>query len=148
MKLITLILFSTSLLAQAMPVQKLTPGAVRTSDRHSICTTRTGSIRNVSASLKRKVFAEYGIQCVKCGQLYEVDHLISLEIGGNNDIANLWPQPYKVPGAHQKDVLENKLHAMICDGAIEPKAAQRAIADNWFTAYQKYVRPSDRKLGR
>jgi hypothetical protein len=127
----------------------LTPGQVRTTNKAAICGTRTGTIRNVTEATKRKVFVEYGISCGKtCDKLFEVDHLISLEIGGTNDITNLWPQPYAIPGAHQKDVLENALHKKICSGAITPQDAQKAISQDWYSAYQKYVKPSDAKLGR
>jgi len=128
----------------------ITPGAVRTTDKAAICNTRTGILRHVTASDHRKVFALYKIPCgEKCGQRYEVDHLISLEIGGTNDITNLWPQPYEPkPGAHEKDVLENKLHKMICDGEISPVDAQKAIATDWYKAYQRYVKKADSRLGR
>src|SRR5271157_786565 len=53
---------------------------------------RTGTIRHVTLGMKKQVFALYGIK--KNFGSYEVDHLISLEIGGANDVRNLWPQPY------------------------------------------------------
>lgn len=131
------------------PQSALTPGNVRTTNVKDICNTRTLSLRSVSLKTKKSVFEEYGIHCGdQCGKLYEVDHLISLEIGGTNDLKNLWPQPYAEPGAHQKDVLENKLHALICAGTLTPIQAQKAIASDWWAAYQKYVTPKDRKLGR
>jgi len=103
----------------------------------------------VPAAVHRQVFKEYHINCGKqCGQLYEVDHLVSLEIGGANDLANLWPQPYSHPGAHEKDVLENKLHKMICDGDITPNVAQLIITADWWKAYKKYVSKKDVKLPR
>lgn len=72
---------------------------------------------------------------------HEQDHLISLEIGGApNAEANLWPEPYNSPeGARVKDVVENKLHSLVCEHAISLATAQRAIASNWWTAYQTYV---------
>jgi len=144
-----LLLFSALAVAQAIPNPQLTPGAVRTDNRQEICATRTLGLRHVSASLKHRVYAEYGLRCgARCGQLYEVDHLISLEIGGSNDLRNLWPQPYKPIGARQKDVLENKLHKMICDRTITVERAQQEIAGNWYAAYKKYVRPPDARLGR
>ena len=75
---------------------------------------------------------------------YEQDHLISLELGGAPSApANLWPEPYKAPeGARVKDVVENKLHALVCDGTIPLETAQRAIARNWWIAYQTYVGPA------
>ena len=72
---------------------------------------------------------------------YEEDHLISLELGGAPSAeANLWPEPYNAPeGARVKDQVENKLHTLICGGTITLATAQRAIANNWWVAYQTYV---------
>jgi hypothetical protein len=72
---------------------------------------------------------------------YEEDHLISLELGGAPSAeANLWPEPYNAPeGARVKDQVENKLHTLICGGTITLATAQRAIASNWWIAYQTYV---------
>ena len=72
---------------------------------------------------------------------YEEDHLISLELGGAPSTeANLWPQPYNAPeGAKVKDQVENKLRTLICGGTITLATAQRAIASNWWIAYQTYV---------
>jgi hypothetical protein len=72
---------------------------------------------------------------------YEEDHLISLELGGSpRSQLNLWPEPYfTTDGAQLKDQIENKLHALVCDGALSLTAAQQAIATNWFTAYQTYI---------
>src|SRR5262249_28241155 len=86
-------------------------------------------------------YAAYGITSHQPRE-YEVDHLISLELGGSNSIKNLWPQSYLTQpyNAHVKDVLENKLHKMVCDGTIDLRTAQREIATNWIEAYRKYVR--------
>ena len=75
---------------------------------------------------------------------YEEDHLISLEIGGApSDPTNLWPEPYNSPeGARVKDVVESKLHKLVCRHAITLATAQRAIATNWWSAYQAYVGPA------
>jgi Protein of unknown function (DUF3761)/Protein of unknown function (DUF2510) len=71
---------------------------------------------------------------------YEEDHLISLELGGSpSSPSNLWPEPYNTTeGARVKDAVENKLHALVCEHTISLATAQRAIAANWWTAYQKY----------
>ena len=72
---------------------------------------------------------------------YEEDHLISLELGGSpTSELNLWPEPYATTdGAHLKDRVENRLHTLVCDGALGLAAAQHAIASNWYTAYLTYV---------
>ena len=48
-------------------------------------------VRNVPESVKKQAYAEYGITLHQPKE-YEVDHLISLELGGSNSLKNLWPQ--------------------------------------------------------
>ncbi len=115
-----------------------TPGAIfphATVDQ--ICTPGySSSVRNVPQSEKDEVYAEYGITSHEPGQ-YEVDHLISLELGGSNDIANLWPEPADPPpGFHEKDKVENYLHDQVCSGKISLQLAQYQIATNWLAVYQ------------
>jgi hypothetical protein len=94
-------------------------------------------VRNVPESEKRQVYAEYGIYSHTAGQ-YEVDHYVSLELGGSNDIANLWPEAASPkPGFHEKDRVENYLHDQVCSGAISLRQAQTEIATNWLAAYNK-----------
>ena len=93
------------------------------------------SVRNVPTSEKNQAYAEYGIASHSPGQ-YEVDHLVSLELGGSNDISNLWPEAaYPTPGFHQKDSVENKLHDEVCAGTISLSQAQQQIATNWLAVY-------------
>jgi len=93
------------------------------------------SVRNVTDSVKNKVYAEYGIASHQPGQ-YEVDHFVSLELGGSNDISNLWPEPAKpTPGFHEKDKVENYLHDQVCSGAMTLLQAQVQIATNWLEVY-------------
>ena len=97
-------------------------------------TFRTRDERRVTAAMRRQVCTLYDV--VPCDRHVEVDHLISLELGGANDIQNLWPQPYAPsPGARQKDVLENWLHKQVCAGMMSLEAAQQAIATNWYALY-------------
>lgn len=126
-----------------------TPGDVRTTDKVSICTTSTKTLRKVSSATHKMAFKLYGITnktgwCNHTGTPVgcEVDHLISLELGGTNDIKNLWPQPYGGIkwNAKVKDKLENRLHKLICDGTITPAVAQHAISHDWIAAYQKYMK--------
>lgn len=123
-----------------MPNPKLTPGAVLTTDKDKICEKGYAqTVRHVPESEKKKVYSSYGIRSHKPGE-YEVDHLISLELGGSNDQKNLWPQPYSGNwNAHQKDALENKLHQMVCEGLINIEEAQKEISTNWVAAYEKYI---------
>ncbi len=84
---------------------------------------------------------------------YEEDHLISLELGGSPTAEeNLWPEPYDIQiaipsatssssfeyvpaGAHEKDKVENYLHAQVCAGKISLADAQHEIATEWYDVY-------------
>lgn len=89
------------------------------------------SVRDVPQSEKDRVFAEYGVSSHPPGS-YEVDHLVSLELGGSNDLKNLWPEAaLPKPGFHEKDSVENFLHSQVCSGKMALKQAQTAIATNW-----------------
>jgi hypothetical protein len=44
--------------------------------------------------------------------------------------------------ARVKDRLEDRLHALVVNGKLDLKTAQREIATDWIAAYKKYVGPS------
>jgi hypothetical protein len=122
-----------------LPDSACTPGALlSTGTKDAICQSGyAGSVRNVPDSEKNQVYAEYGITSHLPGQ-YEVDHLVSLELGGSNEIANLWPEAATPkPGFHEKDKVENYLHDQVCSGAITLKEAQIEIATNWLAVYNR-----------
>ena len=121
-----------------LPDSACTPGAIfTTATQAKICQSGyASSVRNVPTSEKNDVYAEYGIASHSPGQ-YEVDHLVSLELGGSNDIANLWPElASPTPGFHQKDQVENYLHDQVCLGTITLAAAQQEIATDWLAVYK------------
>jgi hypothetical protein len=116
-----------------LPDSECTPGAVFPDvTRDQVCTSGySATVRDVPDSEKKQVYAEYGIASHFTGQ-YEVDHLISLELGGSNDISNLWPEAAEPrPGFHEKDQVENFLHREVCQGLISLLNAQDIIAHNW-----------------
>lgn len=121
-----------------LPDPVLTPGKVRPATRGEVCTPgSSAAARHVSVAVKRQVYAMYGAR-PKPGVCCEADHLISLELGGSNDIENLWPQPYAPrPGAYEKDALENFLHRAVCGGAMSLGEAQHAIATDWYAAWKR-----------
>ncbi len=83
------------------------------------------------AAGKRRVYREYGAR-PRPGVCCEVDHLVSLELGGSNALANLWPQPYMPPpGAHEKDLLEDYLHREVCAGMLPLGVAQAELRQDW-----------------
>ena len=118
------------------PDPACTPGDILTVTKDDICTPGYSSgVRNVPESVKNQVYAEYGIPSHNPGQ-YEVDHFVSLELGGSNDISNLWPEPASPkPGFHEKDKVENYLHDQVCSGAMTLGEAQLKIATNWLEVY-------------
>jgi hypothetical protein len=124
----------------ARPNPALTPGARTSATADQLCDSsfHASSARHVTAAMKRKVCTEYGIKGPCPDHRYEVDHLIPLELGGSNDLSNLWPEPYEPrPGAHEKDKLETWLHRRVCSGVLKLTAAQHEIATDWFEAYQR-----------
>ena len=71
-------------------------------------------------------------------ELFEVDHLIPLELGGDNSIANLWPEAAEpTPGFHEKDRVENYLHRRVCEGAMSLADAQRQVATDWVRVWRQ-----------
>ena len=122
-----------------LPDSVLTPGIFdSTATVDMICQKGySATVRHVTDKQKDEVFKEYNIE--RSGN-YEVDHLISLELGGSNDTRNLWPESYSgIWGARVKDVLENRLHTLVCDGKVSLREAQYDISHNWIKAYCKYM---------
>ena len=62
----------------------------------------------------------------------EIDHLISRELGGADEINNLWPQAYGTSpwNAVLKDTLENRLHKELCAGKISLKKARDLLVNH------------------
>jgi hypothetical protein len=122
------------------PDLRLTPGATVPVTEGEICgTSAEKMIPAVPVSLKRKVFEEYGVTPPR-PDAYEVDYLITPELGGATDLRNLWPEPYQdtVWNAHVKDQLEDRLHRMVCRGDVDLATAQHDISTDWIAAYRKY----------
>src|SRR6185503_21043942 len=91
-----------------LPNPDLTPGKVLTTDAATICKPGYAqTVRHTPGSVKAERYRTYGIRKHGPGD-YEIDHLISLELGGADVAANLWPQSYHTSpwNAHVKDRLE------------------------------------------
>jgi hypothetical protein len=127
-----------------VPDPARTPGDTLEVTAADICVPGyTKKVRNVPVAVKRQVYASYGIRTHEPGE-YEIDHLISLELGGSNSIRNLWPESHRTSpwNAHVKDALENELHRRVCNGTLDLSKAQRIIAQNWVMGYRMYVHPN------
>jgi hypothetical protein len=122
----------------ALPDPACTPGAVMTKDIDIICHHATRARRHVEASVHKLAFAEYGYGFPQPMGTFEVDHLIPLELGGDNTIENIWAEPASpTPGFHQKDRVESYLHKQVCSGAMTLDAAQKIIATDWVSVWKK-----------
>gem|GEM_PF-1367352 len=123
------------------PDPRLTPGDTLPVSTEDICVAGySRKVRNVPAEVRREVYARYGVPSHRPGE-YELDHLISLELGGSNSVRNLWPESHWTTpwNARVKDRLENRLHRDVCDGRLDLHTAQRAIATDWIAAYGQYM---------
>ncbi len=133
-----------------LPDPALTPGAVRAGlSEATICKTKWGTdARHVSTAMKAQVFQSYGLSgnndpaCVrdKSGRRCEIDHLISRELGGADEVKNLWPEPYGTTpwNAVRKDRVENRLHKEVCAGNISLAEARKEIRTDWRVPYKRY----------
>lgn len=120
------------------PLSRFTPGDIFSGvTEKEVCVTGYSSkVRSVPLSVKKEVFAEYGLNFPPPRGEYEVDHFISLELGGSNDSKNLWPESaMPVPGFREKNRVENYLHKEVCDGKLSLKAAQEEIRNDWYRVY-------------
>jgi hypothetical protein len=94
----------------------------------------------------------------------EIDHVISLEMGGADDILNLWPQPFQsvTAGAHDKDRIENMTKEELCEiyernpeegeeflalmqraisGGHDPEGNVPETTVTWYDIFVEAVRP-------
>ena len=100
--------------------------------------------RLVTPAMKRAAYAAYGLvnhQGICVGKRgCEIDHLVPIEVGGANDPANLWPQPFVGTwNASRKDRLENRLHALVCSGTVSLEDAQHEIATDWISSFKARI---------
>jgi hypothetical protein len=123
------------------PDLRLTPGATVPVTAQDVCGTAAATTAPVvPVSLVQKVFQAYGVTPPRQPGAYEVDYLITPELGGSTDIRNLWPEPYRntLWNARVKDQLEDRLHQMVCHGDLDLATAQHDISTDWIAAYRKY----------
>lgn len=142
----------------------------------------TESVRpadSVTEKIKTEAMKAYGF--TDAANHYELDHLLSLQNGGCPDcIENLWPEAYGdhkhsmtqnqrvlwnkrhpgstavLPGAVEKDVVENHIHDEICFGipnakmsnyakeyppalSITLKRGQEILARDWYECYRNML---------
>lgn len=152
MKIYAVALFCLPLFAQhdMLPDPKLTPGATdakvtQANIQDTICKDGyTKTVRNVTEAEKKMVMERYGLPLSDLSKL-EIDHFVSLELGGSNYVTNLWPQYYEPSkgqkdylGAREKDVVETNLAHRVCKGEIKLKMAVEIISSHkWIAEYYR-----------
>lgn len=122
------------------PDHECTPGAVFPDATKEIVCVKgyTKTVRYVTVSTKKKIYASYGIPYPPLRGTYEADHLIPLALGGSNEVANLFPEAGSpTPGFKEKDLVENYLYKEVCAGRIELADAQKQIANDWLAVYNE-----------
>lgn len=127
--------------ADLYPDPSLTPGDVFPNvTAKEVCVSGySSSVRSVSSDEKQQIAARYGY--IGASSDVEYDHFISLELGGSNALTNLWPERYVTAdapgqiGAHEKDKVENALHAAVCRGDMTLQQAQDRIRTDWYAYF-------------
>lgn len=123
----------------ALPIASLTPGATWNLTLDEICSPAGRDEGEVPSAIRLEVLRAYRMEQVPAHD-YELDYLITPELGGAPTAANLWPQRYASSAwnAHVKDELEQLLAKSVCGGMVPLRTAQREIAADWIAAYKKY----------
>ena len=138
----------------SLPDPRCTPGAVNPTLTISVLKNKDFSTgpcvrdKATSADAKNLTYAWYGIarppNNTGQNQVCEKDHLISLELGGADTLANIWPQcgpdqtTLNARYFKRKDMVENYLAAQVRSGALTLDQAQHGIASDWT----QYVVPA------
>jgi len=129
-----------------LPDPKCTPGSINPTVTLAVLqsgTFKTPCERNraTSAAQKATTYPAYGVpppgDNTGANQTCELDHLVSLELGGADTLDNIWPQ-CGPPGVTLptryfkiKDGVENYLAVKVRAGEITLADAQHGIATDW-----------------
>ncbi len=141
-----------------VPDPKCTPGAVNPTLTLPVLTDadfKTGCVRDQATSEeeKKKTYATYGVQDPRENsgkdETCELDHFISLELGGADTLDNIWPQcgpdnaDLEQRDFKQKDMVEDYLAFLVKNGRMSLAAAQKGIVEDWtqFLAEAKDMCP-------
>ncbi|MES1257845.1 MAG: hypothetical protein ABUS51_05430 [Acidobacteriota bacterium] len=129
-----------------VPDPQCTPGAINPTITVEVLRNkdfRTGCIRDCATTEtdKRATYGFYSIAPPANNQgstqTCELDHLVSLELGGADTLDNIWPQcgPNQVVLAKryfkQKDLVENFLAVRVRTGKLALADVQKGIAADW-----------------
>jgi hypothetical protein len=129
-----------------LPDPNCTPGAINETLTLDVMTNKgfgTDCVRNQATSADKKLDtytwykARKPVTNTGKNQVCELDHLVSLELGGADTLDNIWPQcgPKKAilnsRYFKRKDAVENFLAGEVRNGKISLAEAQKRIAEDW-----------------
>ena len=126
------------------PDPRLTPGLAATTDPRAVCKVSKHEPR-ISAtnpliplSEQQAVFQTYRIT-PNASKHYGLDFLIPLQLGGSTSIKNVWPiSTTKGVAFNQKELLNVRMHILVCHGEMPLAEAQRMMAEDWVALWIKY----------
>ena len=127
-------------LSSAKPIPVFTPGEALQVSAQQVCSSQTHENgRLLPAELRKRVLEQYGMSNAR-PQDFELDYLITPDLGGAGSVKNLWPEPYynTIWNARVKDQLEIRLKDLVCSGKIDLSTAQHELASDWIGAYKRY----------
>jgi anti-sigma factor RsiW len=129
--------------AGLLPDPSLTPGSVTRATAADLCGPIPRADRTIAPRVRQAVLRAYKMENVPADE-YELDYLITPELGGAPERENLWPERYgaRTWNARVKDDLERLLPRMVCEGRLDLSVAQHDIAADWIAAYRKYFHAS------
>lgn len=134
----------------ALPDRRCSPGAYYARlTKPVICSSsfRTGTIRDVPQAEKFSVEREYGMAASYYGFSIEIDHIVPLELGGSNAIANLFPEPGSGRASyHYKDEAENRAKGLGLRGTPLAACRPTRLRDQLGEALPPPVRTSARDV--
>jgi hypothetical protein len=140
----------------SVPDPACTPGSINPTVKLAVLNNKsftTACVRDkaTSAAKKKTAYAAYGLSSPKSNtgstQTCELDHLVSIELGGADTLDNIWPQcgPPDTQLAQRyfkvKDRVENYLKVQVRAGQMTLAATQKGIAADWtqyIEASEKY----------
>jgi len=129
-----------------IPDPTCTPGAINPQVTTAVLQDREFSTKcerdqATDKRAKEQTYAYYGIKRPSHNtgrnQVCELDHLVSLELGGADTLDNIWPQcgpsgvALKLRYFKQKDKVENYLASQVKTGNMSLEEAQKGIAADW-----------------
>ncbi len=128
----------------ARPDPRLTPGVVATTNSAAVCQQSKHVPRIsptnplISLTEQDTIFKAYRISPT-ASKHYALDFLIPLQLGGATTPANVWPMSTtKGVGFTEKQLLNVRMHILVCHGEMPLTEAQKLMADDWVGLWVRY----------